>query len=135
MSPSITAKFKSVIENHLHSKIEDILGQKTTDAEFDQVCLPGKQHGMGLNKPDDVMASAYSANVFETGNNVKKKLTDMRIPLSLVVSDEATFHMHEFGNDRIKKFVQDVRQVRGVIIKAADSLEQLKTYRSRSISN
>ena len=122
MSPSITAKFKSVIENHVRSKFEDILGQKTTNAEFDQVCLPGKQHGMGLNKPEDVMASAYSANVSETGNNVKKKLTDMQIPLELVVADEDTFHMHEFENDQIKKFVQDARQVRTVLTKAAESI-------------
>ena len=99
MCPSLTSTVEDRIESHMRRKFDTVLGQLTQDREWVQACLPTKNHGCGLGRTSDIIASAFAANVEETMAAVKKKLPATQAYMAMLHAATDIFDAHLFPSE------------------------------------
>jgi hypothetical protein len=72
MNPEITSTVEDKIKKQVRNKFETVAKQKISDREWAKACWPTKTHGCGLEKPKDIVAAAFAANVEETMKTVQR---------------------------------------------------------------
>ena len=111
--------------NNMRNKFETVVGQKISDREWTLACLPTKNHGCGLGKPEDTCASAFAANVEETLKNIRKKLPGTDNDMSMIHAPTVEFHAHDFVNRETMLFVTAARDKKQIVTNAASELDEL----------
>ena len=74
LSPIITEPIADQVDMVMRQAFAEIIGRQVSHEEWEQVCLPIKQHGFGLGNIKSVACAAFTANVFETRTHVMKQL-------------------------------------------------------------